>query len=311
MDIRTNDKRGFAFILMAAMLWGTAGTAMTLAPQEAQPLAIGALRMLVGGVTLMGIFIFGPNRSCPLPKYRLPMGLTLLAAACMAAFQVLFFAGVEKTGVVVGTMVGIGSSPVLAGALGWLFRKERPQMTWLGTTMLAIAGCSLLVYSGQVQSAAQLYIDPVGLLLAAGAGAAYAAFSLVSNELLARQPVEKVMTAVFSIGGLLLSPLLLMQNLVWLAQPGGIAVVLYLGLLATALAYALFGWGLQQVPTTSAASLKLAEPLTAVILGMSLLGEQLTLPAWIGIVLIFCGLALISLKRSKFLRGGQPLRVTE
>ncbi len=301
MDTRTNDKRGLAFILVAAMLLGTAGTAQALAPQGAPPLAVAALRMLLGGIALMAYFVFGPNRSCPLPKYRLPIGLTLLASICMAAYQVLFFAGVAKTGVVVGTIVAIGISPVLAGAINWLFRKERPEMPWLGATLLAIAGCSLLVFSGQVQSGAQLHIDPLGLLLALGAGAVYAIFSLVNKELLARQPVEKVMTAIFSMGAMFLAPLLVMQNLTWLAQPGGIPVILYLGLLATALAYALFGWGIQRVPNASATSLSLAEPLTAGVLGMTLLGESLTLPAWIGIVLIFGGLALISLKRSKLI----------
>ncbi len=43
-------KRAYLFILAAAVLWGTTGTAQALAPQSAQPLAIGSLRLLVGAL---------------------------------------------------------------------------------------------------------------------------------------------------------------------------------------------------------------------------------------------------------------------
>jgi len=40
--------RGYWFVLLAACLWGTNGTVQALAPEAAQPLAIGALRILLG-----------------------------------------------------------------------------------------------------------------------------------------------------------------------------------------------------------------------------------------------------------------------
>ena len=71
--------------------------------------------------------------------------------------------------------------------------------------------------------------------------------------------------------------------------------MLHLGLFATALAYILFGKGLRLVPLATAVTLSLAEPLTAGMLGVLLLGEKLSLPAGLGIVLIFSGLVVLSL----------------
>jgi DME family drug/metabolite transporter len=192
----------------------------------------------------------------------------------------------------VGTIVGIGSSPVLAGILGYLFRGERPGRRWAAATLLAVTGCSLLALTG-----GEINVDPLGLLLAIGAGGAYATFSLASKGLLENQPVEKVMAIVFSLGAVFLSPLLLTQDLSWLRQPGGLAAILHLGLLATALAYILFGQGLRLTPVATAVTLSLAEPLTAGILGVTLLGEKLTLPAGVGIALIFSGLGVLSFRK--------------
>jgi len=52
---------------------------------------------------------------------------------------------------------------------------------------------------------------------------------------------------------------------------------------------------LQLIPVSTAVTLSLAEPLTAGLLGVVVLGEVLTLPAFAGIALIFAGLLLLTL----------------
>ena len=48
-------RKGIAFVLAAAMLWGTMGTAQALAPAGYDPRVIGALRLLVGGGALFAV----------------------------------------------------------------------------------------------------------------------------------------------------------------------------------------------------------------------------------------------------------------
>src|SRR5512133_2325668 len=150
------DKRGVFFVLAASLLWGTTGTSQALAPHDAQPLAIGALRLLVGGTALC-VLLLWQQRGSHEARPRLAPGPVVLGGLCMAAYQVLFFAGLRMTGVAVGTIVGIGSSPVLAGLLGFLFRGERPGWRWGAATLLAVAGCSLLALTGK-----EIHIDPLG-----------------------------------------------------------------------------------------------------------------------------------------------------
>jgi DME family drug/metabolite transporter len=80
-----------------------------------------------------------------------------------------------------------------------------------------------------------------------------------------------------------------------LAEPRGMAVALHLGLLATAVSYGLFARGLKSISVGTAATLSLAEPLTAALLGVVVLGEHLSLSQVSGIVLLFGGLLFLAL----------------
>lgn len=281
---------GALFVLAAATLWGTTGTAQTFAPPGATPLAIGAVRMVLGGAALVLLALLkGGWRSGP----RWPILPTLLAVAGVAGYQLLFFAGVARTGVAVGTIVGIGSSPILAGLLAWLVWRQWPGGRWLAATGLAIVGCALLVLAGS----REVQVDPGGMLLAVGAGLAYAIFILSSKLLLPGRPAHVVTGVVFGLGALCLLPLFWRVEMGWLAQPSGWLVGLHLGLVTLALAYLLFTFGLQRVPAATAVSLTLAEPLTAALLGIFVVGEQLGPLAWWGIGLLFAGLFVLSYRQ--------------
>ena len=112
-----NDRRGVWLVLAAAVLWGTTGTAQALAPTGASPLTVGAVRLAIGGLALLALALW---RGAFRGGRPWPLAATALAAACIAGYQVTFFAGVASTGVAAGTLVAIGSAPVLAGTFAFL-----------------------------------------------------------------------------------------------------------------------------------------------------------------------------------------------
>lgn len=279
---------GHWFVLSAALLWGTTGTAQAFAPVGFDPKVIGALRLLIGGIALL-LLAVKRNELGKLSDWR-PLPI-ILAAAFTATYQLCFFAAVATTGVAVGTIVGIGSAPIAGGLLGLIFRGERPGRRWFIATLLAVIGCALLSLSGK-----DLAVDPLGILLALGAGASYAAYTLMIKGLLEQHSPNAIMAVVVCLGALMLSPALFGIDLNWLLQPRAIGVVLHLGLATMALSYWLFARGLMTVGVGAATTLSLAEPMTAATLGILVLGEQLTSQAIIGIALIFCGLLVLVIR---------------
>ena len=271
-------------ILAAAALWGTTGTARALGPAGVDPLSVGAVRIIIGG-TLLALIALATRRR---DLRRLAPVPTLIAAASVAVYQLAFFSSVAILGVALGTIIAIGSAPIVTGLLSAI-RGDPPAPRWYVATGAAILGVTLLAQPG-----AEAPLDLGGVLLAMTAGAGYALYATCAKELLRAHPPSTVMAAAFAGGAILLVPVAARTDLGWLADPRGLLVALHLGVVATALAYAFFGRGLALVPTATAATLSLFEPLTATVLGMVILGERLTLLQFAGAAAILAGVVVIA-----------------
>lgn len=290
---KRSSTRGGWFILAAAFLWGTTGTAQAFAPAGAQPMTIGTMRLAIGAVALCFLAAYRGELGSLRQWRSWPPAKTIVAAAGVAAYQIFFFAAVARTGVAVGTIVGIGSTPIAAGILVLLFHREWPGRRWMAATALAIVGCALLILASE-----SIRTDLIGIFLAVGAGTSYALYTMLSKDLLDSQPAGAVLTITFSLGVILLVPVLIFGDLSWLLEPRGIAVALHLGIVTVGFAYLLFAIGLSSIAVATAATLTLAEPLTAGLLGVFVLGEELTTTAVFGIALLLAGLLILATQRS-------------
>jgi DME family drug/metabolite transporter len=269
-------------ILGAAALWGTTGTAQELADLGASPVAVGLSRIAVGGLVLAVV-------AARVPRHRLPAVATLVGIAAVAAYQACFFAAVDRAGVALGTMVGVGSAPVFAGVITATLRGEAPAPRWYPATGLAVVGCGLLL-----SSAGDTEMDGLGLLLALGVGLSYASYTVATKALIdAGVPPDRAVAALFVGGTLVLAPALFVVDTEGMLSGRGILMVLWLGVVATALAYLLFGRGLARLPPPTVATLSLNEPLTATILGVVVLGERPGALAVVGALLLLAGLVLL------------------
>ena len=63
--------------------------------------------------------------------------------------------------------------------------------------------------------------------------------------------------------------------------------------MSTGIAYLLFAKGLVHVSSSTAVTLSLVEPLTAALLGVFILGENLTNTSWLGIILLMIGIGIL------------------
>ncbi len=274
----TGPRAGALFVGVAAALFGTVGTAQALGPDDADPSSIGAVRLVLAALVLVLVAAPGGLRvvcSC------LRMPVIWVAGIAQAAFNVTFLTAVSRVGVAVGTLIAIGCTPIITGLL-----TRNVSRGWLGATSLALGGVVLLL-SGDLGG----QVTWSGVTFALGAAASYATFITASAEIGRRSvPTSSAIAAVFTVAALVLSPALLMAPLGWAAEISGVAMVAYLAVAATGVAYTLFNRGMTVVTPSTAATLALVEPLVASMLGVVVLGERLSLLAWSGAVLVLAAL---------------------
>ena len=119
-----------------------------------------------------------------------------------------------------------------------------------------------------------------GSLLGAGlalrAGAAYAVVTVCARYVAPRYHPVQPLAVGFSVGALLLLPLVLRSGLALTYSPVGWLLLVHIALVPTVVGYTIYLWGMRSTSANSAAVLTLLEPLVSTILATVLLGEQVT-----------------------------------
>lgn len=286
-------RSGIPAVVAAAVLWGTAGTAGSLA--SAGSVSLAAARLVLGGALLGASALVVRRRT---PPGNVPVAGTatrvalVLGAVAVAAYQMCFFAAVGRTGVAIGTVVAIGSGPVFTGLLSWLAGHERPSGRWALATAAAVAGCAVLVTGGGGHAGGA---DAGGIALALLGGLLYAFYVIVAARAIGGGMASGiVMGALFGGAAVLMLPVLILTGPAWLTHPAGLLTALYLGCATTGLAYLLYGRGLRTIPVATAATLALAEPAVAAVLGVVALREHLSPVSWAGLALLALGLVVVA-----------------
>lgn len=288
--------RGVLLVGVAAMLWGTAGVASkaVFSIEPVEPLTVAFFRLvfclpllLLWSWRRMGAGLF----TTALADRR----ALLLLAATAGGYQVFYFAAVAGAGVTLATLVSLGGAPFLVAGLAAIFLGERFTRATLFALLLAVPGVVLLV--GLPGEAAGDGALGLGLLSAGAAALAYASFALASRRLAGGYAPAQLVIFGFGGAALLLVPVVAVLGLslpqTWQAW----GLLIYAGLIPTALAYLLFFAGMKQVRAATAGLLTLLEPLTAAALAWAIFDERLGSTGLLGAGLVLAGLALLSLLR--------------
>jgi DME family drug/metabolite transporter len=265
--------------VVAALCWGTSGLSGRVVADRAglSALDIAWYRLAVGAVVLAAAWALTARRRGPAVPLTRPLALRLgLIGAGLAAYQLAYFSAVTLAGVSIATLVALGLAPLLIAVGGTLLGSGRPDRATLAALAAALVGLTLLVgVSAGADTGTSVLL---GALVATGSALGYAVVTLAGGGVPAGVPVT---LAGFAGGALLLTPVVLARGLTVPSDGVALAVLLYLGLVPSALAYGLFFTGVRTVPGAVVSIVTLLEPLTATLLATVFLGERLA-PAAVG-----------------------------
>jgi DME family drug/metabolite transporter len=290
MGMNAKTIRSMAMVVLAAMLWGTTGTAQNFAPPQLTPYWIGAMRLAVAALFFWPLLWVSDRPALtPAALYRLPWCGIALAAVCICIYNLAFFAGVRSVGIAIGTAIAIGSGPVWAGLLQALITRVLPTPAWWLGTGVAVAGVVTMAMAGGAAESIPL----AGVMLCLLAGLSYASYALVNQRMVTIASPAAVTATVFSFAALLAIPGAAGLSGALQFHADDVAIVLWLGVVSTGIAYLLFSYALRHISAATGVVLALAEPVTAFVLAILIVGEQPGAAGAIGLVAVLAGIWLV------------------
>jgi len=292
---------GAGALVLASVLWGTTGTAASFLPDDVSPLAIGASTMALGGALL---FVVSLRHALAAIRDARSRRWLLLGAVGVFVYPLAFYSSMDLAGVAIGNVVSLGTGPVFAALLEWLFERHRPSRRWAICTAVAIGGIVLLSLGGDATGAPAVV---PGVLLGLVAGLAYALYTYCSSRAIrSGQPARGVMGGMFGIGALALAPVLIAFGGPLLQSWQTVGIAGYLALGPMFVAYLLFGVGMRTLRSSTATTITLLEPFVATILAVLIVGERLDLVGWLGLALILAAVTVLATARQPGMRRPQP-----
>ncbi len=162
-------------------------------------------------------------------------------------------------------------------------------MLW-GTTGTAQSFTPLTLSSYWVGS---LRLLVAGVVLCLLSGLSYAVYAMATKHIVATTSPGLATASVFTLAALIALPAAALLAGKPLVSTSDAAVMLWLGVVATGIAYLLFSAGLRWVSSATGVALALAEPIAAVILAVLIVGERPAPISFVGLVLMFAGLSIL------------------
>ena len=290
----TDYQLGTLSILFASTLWGTTGTAASLAP-DVSALAIGAFSMGIGG--FMQACLSAKSLKRDFRKVVHKKKTLLISIIALATYPLAFYSSMRFAGVAIGTVVSISTAPFFSALLECLFsRNQTITERWMMSFAIGVIGITLLLASES--SANSLFDQDMkhwGVLLGLLAGLTYAIYSWGVKAMIDHGiESQTAMGSVFGIGGVLLLPTLFITGDNLFASSTNTTVMLYMALIPMGLGYVAFGFGLRFVTASGASILTLFEPVIAAALAVAIVGEEISFIGWVGITLTLVCLFLQS-----------------
>jgi inner membrane transporter RhtA len=268
-----------AAALVLAMIFFTMGASLA---KGLYPLVgaegAAALRLVVGAVFLS--IIFRPWRLRPRGHW-VPL---LCYGATLGTMNLLFYMALQS--IPLGLAIAIEFLGPLTLAV--LTSRTRTDLLWIGLAVVALIlllTLSPVALSPAASGHAASGLSWRGVGFALGAGAGWAAY-IVFGQRTGRALGSSVPAAGMILGALLITPIGLARGGSALFAPHVLLLGLLVGLLSSALPYALEMMALRRLPSSTYGTLVSAEPAIGSVMGFLFLGEWLSAAQWLAVGLI-------------------------
>jgi len=286
--------RAEVVLVLANIVYATSYVATRLTLDDIPPSALALTRLVIGALILVPLAVALRKSGAPAFSHADRGRLFWMGALGFAGAFALSHWGLARSTATNGALL-ITVEPITMLLLAPVLLGERLTFREKVGAGLALLGAAVVIANGIPGVSQTLVPHWRGDLLLILAGVAYASYSLIGREILARHSSVSVTAGSIVWGAVTMLPLAVLERAAGAAPrltPLAIVGTLYLAVVITALGYLAWNYALERVPASRAAIFLNLQPLGGALLGVGVLGEPLTPYIVAGGALILAGLTL-------------------
>ena len=284
-------------LLFVGLIYGANySIAKVLMPLYIGPFGIIFIRVIMGTALYWGIdFLTGPEKI----KYKRDyLHFIVLAVFGVAINQMMFFKGLSLTTPISASVI-MTSSPISVLIVSYFLLKERITMNKLVGIALGTTGAVLLIGIDGFELANDTFIGNLLILVNA---VSFSIYLVLVKPMMFRYKAITVIKWVFFFGMFMVIPFGYGEFMMvdWQLLPKDAWFSLsYIIIGTTFLAYLLNTWALQFVSPAVVGYYIYLQPVFSTLIAISFRGDKLTLTETMYSLLIFIGVYLVSVRKSK------------
>jgi len=286
-------------MLLPPLFWGGNAVAGRMAAGLVPPLSLAFWRWLFAFLLLLPFGL--PRVLAQTDRVRRHWKLLcLLSLSSVTAYNSFLYVALTTTTAVNATLVS-AAIPVGIVSLSWLWFREGVGLRQAAGIILSLGGVLLVIARGDLQALLSLSLH-VGDLWALAAVASWSLFSVVLRRYPTGLDSLALLTVQVGLGTLFILPLYLGElamgksfDLSWTAA----GLIAYVAVFPSLVAYGLWNLGVTRLGASSAGLYVNLIPVFTALLAIPMLGESFHWFHGFGMALIFVGIWLATLQRSK------------
>ena len=280
-------------LAMVAVAWGgtfIAGRSLA----GVAPMFSACLRFVLASAAL-SLFLLLSGKGFKRVNARQALVVTLLGFCGIFSYSFFFFSGLQYISASRAALI-VALNPAVMTLIAYLFYRERVTALKVLGIVLCFCGVALVVGGGEAQGAAGAR-GWLGEALIGGCVLSWSAYSVFCKTVVRQLgPLHTVTYSIYAgtvmLVGYAAATGVLRMDAVWRFSMAEITSLFYLGVIGSAVAYIWYYEGIKQIGVARASVFIALNPLSAVLFGAAMLGEQLTLATLLGAVLIIGGIVV-------------------
>ena len=280
-------------IIGALIIWSSSFVAIKVAYETFPPITLGVARFIVATLILGALTLLPKNRMRLERKDILTVALSGLMGITM--YAVLQNIAVQWTSASSATLI-IAAYPVITLLLETLIYKTKLNTLKIIGILIAIGGVVVLSYT---KADARGEGELLGSILLIVAGVAWAFYNFLTKKVVNSYPSITLLFYQTLFGTIFMLPMALFERSQW-AVPTVMtfAMMLFLGVFCSVIAFLLYNIGLRKLPATSVTSMLNLVPIFGVFFSWILLNESVPLRKFIGGAIVIFGV-MLSIRQKK------------